>query len=117
MIQLVEHLTLDFSSGHGPRVMGWSPVLGSVLSREPAEEPSPCLHSLSKVSKIFLIKKTQVLKGKSYSCKVGECDTGRVFQAERKSPRQAERWENTRNCHMASLMTRKIVLSRIMNER
>ena len=36
MAQSVEHKTLDFSSGHGPRVMGSSPVLGSELSMEPA---------------------------------------------------------------------------------
>ena len=32
MAQLVEHPTLDFSSGHGPRVEGSSPASGSVLS-------------------------------------------------------------------------------------
>ena len=36
MAQSVEHLTLDFSSGHDPRVMGLSPKTGSVLSVEPA---------------------------------------------------------------------------------
>ena len=36
MAQLVEHLTLDFVSGHDPRVVGSSPVSGSVLSVEPA---------------------------------------------------------------------------------
>ena len=36
MAQLVEHLTLDFGSGHDPRVMGSSPTLGSVLSMGPA---------------------------------------------------------------------------------
>ena len=34
--QLVEHLTLDFGSGHDLRVMGSSPVLGSVLSVQTA---------------------------------------------------------------------------------
>ena len=34
--QSVEHLTLDFSSGHDPRVVGFSPASGSVLSMEPA---------------------------------------------------------------------------------
>ena len=28
--------TLDFGSGHGPRVVGSSPALGSMLSAEPA---------------------------------------------------------------------------------
>ena len=31
-----EHMTLDFSLDHDPRVMGLSPTLGSVLSMEPA---------------------------------------------------------------------------------
>ena len=34
--QLAEHPTLDFASGHDPRVVGSSPVSGSVLSVEPA---------------------------------------------------------------------------------
>ena len=34
--QSVEHLTLDFSSGHDPRVMEWRPTSGSALSVEPA---------------------------------------------------------------------------------
>ena len=40
MAQLVDHPTLDFGSGHDLRVMGSSPVLGSVLSVESAC-PSP----------------------------------------------------------------------------
>ena len=32
----VEHLTIDFSSDHDPRVMGSSPTSGSVLNVEPA---------------------------------------------------------------------------------
>ena len=32
----IEHLTLDFSSGHDPRVVGLSPVSGSAWSGEPA---------------------------------------------------------------------------------
>lgn len=32
----VEHPTLDVHSGHDPSVVGLSPVLGSVLSAEPA---------------------------------------------------------------------------------
>ena len=31
MAQLVEHPTLDFSSGHDPRIVGSSPVSGSTL--------------------------------------------------------------------------------------
>ena len=40
----------DFGSGHGPRVLGWSPILDSLLSEGPAS-PSlcyyPCLCALS----------------------------------------------------------------------
>ena len=36
--QSVECQTLDFGSGHGPRVMGPSPVFDSVLNVEPAEK-------------------------------------------------------------------------------
>ena len=49
--QLVEHLTLDFSSGHDPRVVGLSPMLGSVLNIEPTWDslslsaPFPHLYS------------------------------------------------------------------------
>ena len=35
-VQSVEHLTLDFSSGHDLRVMKWSPMLAAMLSRESA---------------------------------------------------------------------------------
>ena len=35
-------LTLDFGSGHDPRVVGSSPALGSALSMEPASD-SLCL--------------------------------------------------------------------------
>jgi len=38
MAQSVEHPTLDFSSGHDLRVVGLSPVLGSVLGGESAGE-------------------------------------------------------------------------------
>ena len=34
--QWVERPTLDFDSGHDPRVMGSSPLLGSALSVDPA---------------------------------------------------------------------------------
>ena len=33
---LVKHPTLEFISGHDPRVVGSSPMLGSTLSLEPA---------------------------------------------------------------------------------
>ena len=50
--QLVEPPTLGFGSGHGPRVVGSSPVLGSVQSVELAWDslsssaPLPCCLSL-----------------------------------------------------------------------
>ena len=34
--QSVEHLTLDFGSGHDPEVVGSSPASGPSLSMEPA---------------------------------------------------------------------------------
>ena len=36
MVQLVEDPTLDFGSGHDPRVVRSSPILGSTLDEEPA---------------------------------------------------------------------------------
>ena len=56
MAQLVEFLTLDFGSGHDPRAVGSSPMSGSALSREPAEDslspslslPLPPSYSLSR---------------------------------------------------------------------
>ena len=36
--QSLEHLTLDFGSGHDLRVVRWSPMSGSVLCEEPASE-------------------------------------------------------------------------------
>ena len=43
-----------FGSGHDPRVLGWSPASGSLLSGEPAF-PSPSLssatHPLSQINK------------------------------------------------------------------
>ena len=38
MAQLVEHRTLDFGSGHDPRVMGSSSASDSVLEHEPAKD-------------------------------------------------------------------------------
>ena len=32
--QLVKHLTLDYGSGHDLRILGWSPVAGSMLREE-----------------------------------------------------------------------------------
>ena len=41
MAQSLEHPTLDFDSGHFPRVMGSSPGLGSALSVESAYDSLP----------------------------------------------------------------------------
>ena len=34
--QLVKHLTLEYGSGHDPRVVGLSPASGNTLGMEPA---------------------------------------------------------------------------------
>ena len=65
VVQLVEHPTLDSGSGHDPRVMGSSPMLGSTLSVQPAWDSLPlslCLFPLSLLSlslslSLSLIKK------------------------------------------------------------
>ena len=59
MAQSVQRPSLDFVSGRDPRVVGSSPVSGSVLSMEPAwysiSLPLPlsptCVRSLSKIKK------------------------------------------------------------------
>ena len=51
--QLVEHPTLDFSSGHDPRVVGSSPALGSAWSLLQILSPSaplPGSHALSSLT-------------------------------------------------------------------
>lgn len=53
---------------------------------------------------------------KSCSGKVGECDIGRVFQAEGKSWQQAERWKSARNRIISSLMTAKRARSRTLSD-
>ena len=70
MAQLVKLPTLGLDSGHGLRVMGSSPILGSELSEESAKVsfslsfcPSPC--SLSLKIKINLEKKKAKKKKKS----------------------------------------------------
>ena len=47
MAQSVEHPTLNFGSSHDPRVMGWSPTLGSALSVDPAWDSLSLSFSLS----------------------------------------------------------------------
>ena len=52
MAQLVEHLTLGFSSGHDLTVVGLSPALGSMLSL--------CLSLLKEINLKKCIKKRKV---------------------------------------------------------
>ena len=66
--QSVEHLTLDFGSGHDPRVMGLSPMLGLTVIMEPAWDSlflslflSPPAHSLSLSLSLCLSKLTNKL--------------------------------------------------------
>ena len=47
VVQLVRHLTPDFSSGHDFRVVRWSPTLDSMLSGKTAWDSLPLLLSLS----------------------------------------------------------------------
>ena len=62
MTHLVEHLTLDFGSGHDPRVMDQVTTSGSVLTVEPAWDSlslSLCLspglmHAHSKVCIMYV---------------------------------------------------------------
>ena len=68
--QSVEQLTLDFSSGHDLTTMESSPVLGSVLSMEPASDslslPLPLspthTHSFSKIKLKKLFKINEGMK-------------------------------------------------------
>lgn len=63
--QLVKCPTLDFSWGHGPRVMGLSATMGSMLSMQPARysflifflSPSAPLMLSYSLSKIRILKK------------------------------------------------------------
>ena len=56
--QSVEHLTLDFCSGHDPRVIELRPMLGSAMSVEPSA-PLPCSCSVS----LKLKKKKSAVEG------------------------------------------------------
>ena len=49
------HLTLGFSSGYDPRVVGSSPMVGSVLSVGPARDSQ--FFSLSKIKNLKELKK------------------------------------------------------------
>ena len=50
--QLVKHLTLDFSSGHDPRVVRWSPASGSMLGMRPTwDSLSPLKTKWNKTNK------------------------------------------------------------------
>ena len=62
MAPSVEHLTLDFGSGHHPRVMGLSPTSDSTLSllkvlSLPLSAHPPCSYGLSLSLSFFLKKK------------------------------------------------------------
>ena len=72
MVQLVEHLTIGFGSGHDLRVLGWSPRSGSMLGGEsawrissspsaPPFDPSPSSKSINlekkKEARIYVIPK------------------------------------------------------------
>ena len=64
MAQLVECLTLDFSSGHVLKVLGLSLVLGSKLSAEsvcPFLSAPPPAHALFKINKQNLKNKEKIV--------------------------------------------------------
>ena len=63
----VELLTLVFSSGHDPRVMGLSPTWGSMLSVEPVRDSLPLSVSLSPTHALCLSLKNFFLKKSSPS--------------------------------------------------
>ena len=76
--QLVGHPPLDFGSGHDPRVVGSSPMLGSALGMEPVWDSISLFlcpssqsrsHSLSLCSKtIIIISKIKFLKTPENCC-------------------------------------------------
>ena len=55
MAQSVEHRALDFDSGHDPRILGLSPMLGSTLSR------ARCLLEILFFSPSALLPQSQAL--------------------------------------------------------
>ena len=65
----VEHQTVDFCSGPDLRVMGWSPMLGSTRSVEPAWNSlspfpfsPPRLHALSTIKKKIVNLKNKTVR-------------------------------------------------------
>ena len=64
LVQLAEHLTLGFGSGHNLWILKWSPLLGSALSEESAWDSLSlflcsshlcmCMHTHSLINKYFL---------------------------------------------------------------
>ena len=79
MAQSVECRTLDFGSGHDPRVVGSSPPSGSVQDMEPAWDslslstPPPLLHVLSLSNKKNKIQKINKIKGLGFSFTLTKC--------------------------------------------
>ena len=76
---MVKHLTLDFSSGHDPGVVGSSPTSGSTLGMEPALDtlslPLPLLaaHILSLLRKIRRKEKKKINRT-FWLVRPGPCD-------------------------------------------
>ena len=72
--QLLRPLPLDSSSGHDLQVVGSSPELGSVLSRESAPDPSPSVllpvhkltHVLSQINKSLKNPACYMIKYKKF---------------------------------------------------
>ena len=66
--QSVKHLTLDFGSGHEPRVVGWSPMSDSAWS--PLDLcPSPvCTHTHALAHSLFLNKKKRPSQSQLVMC-------------------------------------------------
>ena len=58
VVQSVKHPTLGFGSGHDLRVLGWSPMLGSLLSGESDCLPLSLLLPTLTLSKINIFLKT-----------------------------------------------------------
>ena len=89
MAQSVEHLTLDFNSGHDPKVMGSSPMLRSMLTVEPAYDslspspfaPPPLIHLFSLKTEFFFFFNFSLLRQK---------ETAQAEEGEAKREAEAE---------------------------
>ena len=79
--QMVERLTLDFSSGHGLKVVGCSPVSGSAEGRWWTTEPPGCPSILPDL-KLKLFKGTRIPKSISHrACKHTVCHPHNIQNA------------------------------------